>query len=98
MSVGPTAYIRISSRATVNFADISRRHKHLPQRVNGSYRSCLAFADDFVVFLLPFMGKLIQLIESSTDFLHALGQVVGHGRRDRGLIMAVDKSLLFQVP
>ena len=67
--------------------------------VSGSRGSeTFKFADDFVVFLLPFMGKLIQLIESSTDFLHALGQAVGHSRRDRGLVMAVDKPLLFQVP
>ena len=43
-------------------------------RVTGAKGSeAFKFADDFVVFLLPFMGKLIQLIESSTDFLHALG-------------------------
>jgi hypothetical protein len=33
----------------------------------------LAFADGLGVFLLPFMGKRIQLVEGFTDFLHALG-------------------------
>jgi len=39
-----------------------------------SYSLSLAFSTALGVFLLPFMGKFIQLIKSATNFLHALGQ------------------------
>src|SRR5439155_15000421 len=44
-----------------------------------SYSLCLAFSNAFGVFLLPFMGKFIQLIKSATHFLHALGQAAYSG-------------------
>src|SRR5882724_6375100 len=62
-----------------------------------SYSLCLAFSTALGVFLLPFMGKFIQLIKSATNFLHALGQSISHGRWDCRLVMAVEKTLLFQV-
>src|SRR2546426_10272858 len=62
-----------------------------------SYSLCLAFSNAFGVFLLPFMGKFIQLIKSATNFLHALGQAVSHGRRDRRLVMAGDKNFFFHI-
>ena len=62
-----------------------------------SYSLCLAFSNAFGVLRLPFMGKFIQLIQSAADFLHAFGQTISHGRRDRRLVMAEEKTLLFQV-
>ena len=55
-----------------------------------SYSLCLALSNAFGVFLLPFMGKFIQLIKSATDSLYALGQTISHGRRDRRLLSYVE--------
>src|SRR3989442_4357418 len=66
-------------------------------RSTQSYSLCLAFSNAFGVFLLPFMGKFIQLIKSATHFLHALGQAVSHGRGDRRLVVAVLKNTFFPI-
>ena len=60
--------------------------------------SRLAFAGKFAVFLVPFVSKFIEFAERSADFLHPFGEAVGHCGRDRRFVVAVDKSLLFQVP
>src|SRR5205807_8515206 len=57
-----------------------------------------AFSFGFVVFLLPFMSKFIEFLESLADFLHAFRYAIRHGRRDCRLVVAVDKALLLQIP
>jgi len=59
---------------------------------------CLAFAAGLSVLVVPFVGKLVQLAESFTDFLHSFSQPISHGGRDRRLVVPMDKSLPFQVP
>src|SRR5262249_11925990 len=55
-------------------------------------------SDSFRVFLLPFLSKFVELVESRTDFLHPLGQAISHGRRDRRLVIAENKPLVFEIP
>jgi FMN-dependent NADH-azoreductase len=48
------------------------------------------------VFILPSLRQTVQFSQDLLNLLHALGNAVGHGGRDGGLVLAVHNALLLQ--